>query len=286
MFLRQIKLAFFPTKANQYRPFIIRRYALLAIIVSVIGAQLGYNLTTTGSVLGTTVKITPEELLNDTNQQRADSHLAPLRSSPRLAQAAFLKAQDMFAKQYWAHESPTGTTPWQWLSDANYNYTYAGENLAKNFKTADAATVAWMASADHRSNILGSHYSEVGFAVVDGVLGNKPSTLIVAFYADPAEQPVVAGAQTIPVAVAPTHQAVGPLTRLGVAVQSITPAALGSVVIAIIIAIVAVGAHLRRHQLPVAKRRSTLHRHHGILKGTIMMTLVVVIIALYSGGQI
>lgn len=285
VFLRQVRLAFFPHKANQYRPYIIRRYSLAAIVVVVLGLQIGYNVTTTGTVLGSGAAITPEELLQDTNNERAKNSLQPLQGSPRLADAAFMKAKDMFAKQYWAHQSPTGVAPWQWLSDANYNYSHAGENLARNFATADATTVAWMASSDHRSNILGAQYSEVGFAVVDGILDDKPTTLIVAFYADPAAQPVVAGAQT-PVATAPIAPNIGLLTRLGVVVQSFTPAALGTIVVMIILAIVAGIAHLHRDQLPAARRQSKLHHQHGVVKGIGMLSLVIIVIALSSGGQI
>src|SRR5690606_39542643 len=66
--------------------------------------------------------------------------------------------------------SDLGTKPWHWLIEAEYGYTKAGENLAKNFYTAEAVTAAWMDSPDHRKNILEPDYTEVGFAVVSGEL--------------------------------------------------------------------------------------------------------------------
>ena len=36
----------------------------------------------------------------------------------------------MAKNEYFAHTSPTGITPWYWLSQVDYNFIYAGENLA------------------------------------------------------------------------------------------------------------------------------------------------------------
>ncbi len=52
-----------------------------------------------------------------------------------------------------------------WLkSFEGLSYTYAGENLAKDFPTAQRAHKALMASPTHRDNILNPHYSKVGVA--------------------------------------------------------------------------------------------------------------------------
>jgi len=50
-----------------------------------------------------------------------------------LEQAAQLKANDMAEKGYFAHTSPDGKTPWEWLKDVSYPFLAAGENLAVNF---------------------------------------------------------------------------------------------------------------------------------------------------------
>lgn len=278
---RRVKLALVPHHHNQYRPHLVRSAGILFIILAVIGLQAGYNVSTGGSVLGAKASVTPDALLADTNAQRQAHSLPPLQNNLKLAQAAYLKAQDMYANQYWAHVSPSGTTPWQWFAKVNYNYAYAGENLAKNFTTADAATTAWMASTEHRANILDGHYSDVGFAVVDGTLDGKPTSLIVALYGKPSAQVTTAAVTTT----TSTHT-ISPLTRLDVLLESLTPAAIIAAALLVLAAIVALVAHFYRHKLPKVYRQAWQRHHHGIIKAAGMTMLLVVVLSLYSGGQI
>src|SRR3990172_3890597 len=89
------------------------------------------------------------------------------------------KAQDMLDYGYWAHNSPTGKSPWVFIRSSGYNYVYAGENLARGFATADSVMKAWMASPDHRANVLSANYEDVGFAVKLGKLNGEETVLIV-----------------------------------------------------------------------------------------------------------
>jgi hypothetical protein len=281
---RHMKLAFVPHNANQYRPHLIRRYGIAALLVVIIGVQVGYNFSTTGTVLGDKATISTDVLLSDTNAERAKNQLPPLVIEGKLSQAAFLKAKDMLAHQYWAHTAPNGATPWQWFSEAGYNYSYAGENLAKNFHSADAVTAAWIASPEHEANIVGEHYTQVGFAVVDGVLSGKETTLVVALYGAPADTtvPVVVGSETKNAALGNPQSIT---TRFGLALQALTPAAIAAIIVALTAGVVALAAHVYRRKLPKALRQSW-YRHHGIIKATGMASLCFIIVFLYSGGQI
>ncbi len=282
---RHLKLTFVPHVANQFRPHLVRSYGILVILGLVGAAFVASNpQLAESSVLGSQATVSSEQLLDDTNAERTNQQLQPLAYNETLAAAAFLKAQDMFKEQYWAHTSPKGATPWQWFAEAGYNYAYAGENLAKNFTTADAAVTAWMGSPDHRKNILNAQYTEVGFAVADGVLNGKHAKLIVALYGAPAA-PTVAGALA-PQSVSPAGPAaLSPITRFGVAVQSMTPAVLGSVVLLLFAALVAIATHAYRHRLPKPVRMSWRY-HHGLYKSVGLTAVAVVLVALYSGGQI
>lgn len=195
-----------------------------------------------------------------------------------------MKVRDMFEQQYWAHVAPNGSTPWSWFSKAGYDYAFAGENLAKNFTTTGAAMTAWMASPAHRDNILNTNYTDVGFAVMDGVLNGRNTTLVVALYAQPAES--VAGATLVKdTAAALQNPNIGFIAQFGVALQSMTPAVLGSTVLLFIVAIIALTAHTYRRQLPVAVRRSWRY-HHGLYKAVGLTSMIVAVVTLYSGGQI
>lgn len=118
-------------------------------------------------------------LVSMTNDQRSQGGLATLSTNQALANAALAKANDMFAKGYFAHTSPDGKTPWDFIHQAGYNYTYAGENLAISYDDASDLMQAWMNSASHRDNILSPNFKEIGIAVVSGNF-NGSETIIVA----------------------------------------------------------------------------------------------------------
>ncbi len=278
-----VKRALVPHRHNQYRPYLVRRGGLVAMVAFVVLAQVFYNGVTTGSVLGAHTNISVQSLLGATNTARTTEGEQPLELDGRLMEAARLKAEDMFTNQYWAHESPSGTTPWYWFSDVKYNYSQAGENLAKNFSSADTVVSAWLKSPEHRANVLKAAYQNVGFAVKQGVLNGESTTLVVALYGAPAEAGVqgVAAVTDAPA----TNQPLSIVARLGLGVQSLTPAALGSIVSLILGAVVAAAAHMYRKKLPASLRRSW-YRHHGAYKAAGLVSLVVVLITLYGGGQL
>lgn len=287
-----LKHALVPHKGNHYRPHLVRLQGITAILLLVIAVQLTYSFATTGrlEVLGRISNISVDALVADTNERRATSSLPNLQVDTELTAAAFAKAQDMFEHNYWAHVSPEGVTPWRWIGEAGYNYNVAGENLAKNYPTASATVDAWMASPTHRANILNGKYQDVGFAVVDGELDGRDATIIVAYYGAPATTAAVEGATDTrtsqDVYAAPVENGVGnPLTYFGTAIQSMSPATLGSLALLALVASVAVAAHHYRKKMPLAWRRSW-KQHHGMytFAGTVGLALVIVIAT--GGGQI
>ena len=131
-------------------------------------------------ILGFATNITTTELYQLVNQERASLGLPALKRNSKLEQAALKKAQDMLAKNYWAHYAPDGsTTPWQFILAAGYTYKYAGENLAKDFDTSASVMSAWMASAGHRANIVNTNYKDIGMMAVSGTLSGEETTLVV-----------------------------------------------------------------------------------------------------------
>ena len=284
-------LAFVPKKENQYRPHLIRRYGLLLIISVAIALQFGYNFTKTGSVLGRVVNITPAGLLAATNDQRAKEGLPSLRESERLSKAAMLKANDIIQNQYWDHTSPSGVEPWQWIQKTNYTYSEAGENLARDFSTADGTVAGWMASEKHRENMLKPSYSDVGFAVTNGELNGKPTTIVVALYAKPAADNINLNTGPYTVSAAPVesdNSPIEPLTaaaRIGIAIQSLTPAAVTSLALIFVAATVATTSHIYRKKLP-KKLQKTWYKDHGVIKAAGLFAIAAFIILLYGGGAL
>ncbi len=149
------------------------------------------------SVLGISTNITSEQLLELVNQKRKENGLASLSINPELSSAAQSKARDMFTKDYWAHNSPDGKTPWVFFKDANYNYVYAGENLARGFNNAQDIVDAWMESVKHRENLLSSNYRDVGFAVETGKLNGETTILVVEELGSQTVVPVASNASLV-----------------------------------------------------------------------------------------
>jgi uncharacterized protein YkwD len=113
-------------------------------------------------------EITVENVIALMNEYRAVRGLAPLHHDGDLAKAAEDRMRDMEDGGWWSHESPEGTSPFIWLRTRNYDYAYAGENLAVGFETARLLVSSWMESAGHRQNILGPQFSDCGIAIIEG----------------------------------------------------------------------------------------------------------------------
>jgi hypothetical protein len=115
------------------------------------------------------VVLVKSEIINETNIQRQNKGLSALLENTKLNQAALAKANDMFQKQYFEHESPQGIGPGELVSKQNYQYVAVGENLILgNFASEKEVVEKWMASPGHRENILSKRYTEIGVAVIRG----------------------------------------------------------------------------------------------------------------------
>lgn len=175
---------FLPRESNNHRAKILHHKSLFLIITALFIGQFLISSIKINfpSVLGTTTDISTQELLLLTNQKRQSKGLPLLVLNEKLSLAAINKAKDMLEKNYWAHNSPNGVTPWFFIQKNGYEYTYAGENLARGFSSSKDVVNAWMASSTHRENLLSQNYKDIGFAVVKGKLLGEETTLIVEIF--------------------------------------------------------------------------------------------------------
>lgn len=186
-----------PHEGNNHRAKALHQEALLFYVLLLAVFNLGVRVlhTTAPDILGYATDIRVEQLLSATNAKRAEAGLPTLTLNSALSQAAAAKATDMFANNYWAHNSPSGRTPWDFIIGAGYKYTLAGENLAKNFQTSSGVVDAWMNSPTHKANIVKSGYKEIGFAVVNGVLNGEETTLVVQMFGAGSSAPIARAPQ-------------------------------------------------------------------------------------------
>jgi len=124
-------------------------------------------------------EITTQSVIDLVNQSRQENNLLPLQENETLKKVAQDKLEDMIKNHYFAHTSPTGINPWFWFSKENYDYKYAGENLAINFLEAEEQHKAWMESLTHRKNILNEKFQQIGVAVGAGEIDGQNSIIAV-----------------------------------------------------------------------------------------------------------
>lgn len=183
----RLKHLFIPHHENEYKPHIFRETAVFAMLfvgVFLLGVSFGSSFFVQRTVLGAT--IASSVLIDLTNESRIASNEVPLLKNEKLTRAAQLKGEDMVTKEYFAHDSPDGITPWHWFKEVGYTFLYAGENLAINFTKAEDVDKAWHKSPKHRANILNGEFREIGIATVPGVYNGAETLYIVQMFGTPA----------------------------------------------------------------------------------------------------
>ncbi|MBI4050860.1 MAG: hypothetical protein HY396_02705 [Candidatus Doudnabacteria bacterium] len=131
--------------------------------------------------------LTPDNLLFLVNQDRTQRGLSPLRSSLKLARAAEDKARDMLQNNYFAHTSPSGLEPWDFIKAQTFAYLSAGENLAINYTNPYELENDFINSDPHRENLLSPLFTEIGIAVVAGTYKGQGAVFTVQMFASPVQ---------------------------------------------------------------------------------------------------
>lgn len=108
-----------------------------------------------------------KRMLDLVNQERAAAGLRPVVADPELTEVARRHSADMFARGYFAHDTPEGRTPFDRMRQANVSFLTAGENLALA-PTLQVAHTGLMNSPGHRANILRAQFGRVGIGIMDG----------------------------------------------------------------------------------------------------------------------
>ena len=179
-------------KTQHPKHFIKVYWPYLPIIALVVGSLIFGSISPTArtnnpATLAYATEMSVSALLSATNQERANNGLGPLSINSQLNSSAQSKANDMVARDYWAHNTPDGQEPWVFFDAVGYQYQKAGENLAYGFGTSSATVTGWMNSPSHRANMLDSGYTEVGFGFANGpnFVNTGNETIVVAHYARP-----------------------------------------------------------------------------------------------------
>jgi len=175
---------FTPHHSNNYRAKLLQNVGIVAVIGVVIGTSIFIRIIEASPlhILGFNSSVTVDEVVSATNRERLAAGLKSLKYSDLLSAAAQKKGANMMEENYWAHNSPSGKSPWVWFNQVGYKYTYAGENLAKDFGSTDRMMAAWMNSPTHKANIVNDKYQEIGVAIMQGNLAGSDTVLVVQLF--------------------------------------------------------------------------------------------------------
>lgn len=113
-------------------------------------------------------KITPDQILFYTNQERTKRGIAPIKINKLLNFSTYEKLNDMRYNKYFSHTSPKepGRSFIDFVEDENYDFLRVSENLAFGyFNSASEVVNEWMNSKQHRTNILYSEWEDIGISV-------------------------------------------------------------------------------------------------------------------------
>lgn len=181
-----------PHERNNYHPHVLshRVLALLSILVVTVKIAAVSVAVLGPATTSMAAPISSETIVSLANAARLEHGAGELKTSALLSRAAQNKANDMLARQYFAHNTPDGQTPWTFIKAVGYSYTTAGENLAIDFTQAENVQAAWMNSPGHRANILNKNFTEIGIGIAKGMFDNHQTTIVVQMFGNPLTAPV------------------------------------------------------------------------------------------------
>jgi uncharacterized protein YkwD len=118
--------------------------------------------------------LTPLEsgVLVDINAFRRAHRLAPLKLNVRLTAAARAHTVQMAKDGYFSHDSADGSSFWRriqaFYASSPWTYWSVGENLLWSSPTVTPARALqmWLASPEHRKNLMNPAWREIGVAAV------------------------------------------------------------------------------------------------------------------------
>jgi uncharacterized protein YkwD len=159
-------------------------FAVLAVATTLTGAASAGTSTGTASMRSLEASV-----LVEINAFRTAHGLPLLRVNARLGAAARQHSEQMALDGYFAHNSADGSAFWRriqrFYASSRWQYWSVGENLLWSSPAVDAsrALAMWLASPEHRANLMNPHWHEIGISAVHadaapGVYHGLPVTIV------------------------------------------------------------------------------------------------------------
>ena len=144
----------------------MRRITRLTVLAAAIAVATLIGLA--GPAAAATATTPQNRVVTLLNAARAKAGCSALKVNAQLTKAAQGHSADMAKRNYFAHNTPSGVTPWTRIANAGYPKVTLAENIAAGQKTADEVAKAWLNSPGHRANILNCSLKSVGTGIATG----------------------------------------------------------------------------------------------------------------------
>ncbi|MGW2173709.1 CAP domain-containing protein [Streptomyces sp. NPDC001705] len=96
------------------------------------------------------------------NAERSKAGCSPVTVNAALTKAAQAHSEDMAATGTMSHSGSNGSSPEDRITNAGYNWSSYGENVAYGYETPEKVMAGWMSSPGHKENILNCDFKEIG----------------------------------------------------------------------------------------------------------------------------
>lgn len=116
---------------------------------------------TVGSFVSSTQGSARQTVFTQINSERRGDGVPSLSLDDCLTATANARANDMLRRDYFAHLTPDGRLPWDYMRANGCAFRYAAENIAEAPDPLFAVIELWN-SPEHRRNTLDAHYHRVG----------------------------------------------------------------------------------------------------------------------------
>ena len=179
-----LKDFFIPHEGNNHKPKSLHpkslaTYVFFALCIKIIATGVLFFVYPDPASMA---RIVANEMIQFANDAREENNLPALAVNDVLVNSATQKGNDMLLREYFAHDTPDGKKPWNFINKKEYDYVFAGENLAMDFVSGVMIHEAFMKSPSHRRNILDPDYKEIGVAVVSGKMFGNDTDILVMFF--------------------------------------------------------------------------------------------------------
>ncbi|WP_354697440.1 sporulation protein [Paraconexibacter sp. AEG42_29] len=146
--------------------------AAVALGAAPVGAQVGPGVEPCAgadvALTGSNVAQVRLAVLCLVNNERVSRGIPALTADARLDVASQQHAEDMVARDYFAHASLDGRTPPDRAQAAGYPSSFVGENIAYGNTTARETVAQWLKSDGHCRNFMSSRYQHLGVGAAPG----------------------------------------------------------------------------------------------------------------------